>query len=57
MINITDYSKCTIVNIHRGKASDNRSHIIYANLIDDKGQLVISATLDYIIDTIKLKLV
>jgi len=43
---IQDYVGCTIVNIRRGKG--NRSHFIYANLVDKDGNIIISATLDYI---------
>jgi hypothetical protein len=38
--------ECVISNIRRGKA--NRSHIVYANLRNKDGTLIISATLDYI---------
>jgi len=40
-----------ITNIHRGKG--NRRHIIYAELCDNKNELVISATLDYIKERIR----
>ena len=43
--------KYTITNIHRGK--NERRHIIYAQLRDEKGELVIGATFDYIKDRIK----
>lgn len=46
--NEVDYTKCTIVGIHRGEASKGRDHILYAKLVDENGDLVISATLDYI---------
>lgn len=43
----TDYSKCTITNIRRGK--EKRSKFIYAELRDEKGEILINATLDYIV--------
>lgn len=36
----------TITNIRRGKGS--RKNLVYAHLMDSNGNLVISATLDYI---------
>lgn len=41
----------TITNIHRGKG--NRKDFIYAELYDEIGSLVISATLDYIIKKVE----
>jgi len=42
----------TIKNIHKGKG--NRTNLIYATLNEkDTDELVISATLDYILDTIE----
>jgi hypothetical protein len=41
----------TITNIHRGK--ETRRHVIYAQLKDEKGELVISATFEYIYDKIR----
>lgn len=46
-----DISKYTITNIRRGK--NERQHIIYAELRDEQGELVIAATLDYIHDRIR----
>jgi hypothetical protein len=46
--NEVDYTKCSIVNIRRGAADKGRDHILYAKLVDENGDLVISATLDYI---------
>ena len=43
--------KYSIVNIRKGKG--NRSNIIYAKLVDENGELIISATLDYIIERLK----
>lgn len=45
-----DISKYTITNIRRGK--NERRHVIYAELRDEKNELVISATLQYIHDRI-----
>ncbi len=39
--------KCCITNIHRGRG--DRSIFIYAELRDENNNLLISATLDYII--------
>ena len=47
-----DISKFSITNIHRGKG--DRNHIVYAFLKDEKGNLVISATLDYIMTKVRL---
>ena len=38
----------TITNIHRGKGA--REHIVYANLVGRDGTLLISATLQYIVE-------
>lgn len=40
-----------ITNIRCGK--DERSHIVYAELHDDTGALVISATLEHIVQRIR----
>lgn len=50
----TDYSKCKIVNIRRGKGS--RSVFIYAELVDEENNLVIGATLDYILEALEDRL-
>jgi hypothetical protein len=47
------YAGAMITDIRRGSSSKNRSHIIYARLVDANGELLISATLDYILDAIK----
>lgn len=44
---MSDYKNCRIVNIRRG--SGKRSHLIYAELVNDKDELLIGATLDYIV--------
>lgn len=41
-----DLSKCTISHIHQGKGK--RSCYVYADLYSPDGELLISATLDYI---------
>lgn len=41
---------CKIVNIHRGSPELGRDKFIYAQLVDDTGNLIISATLEYIMD-------
>jgi len=40
------YKDCRITNFRRGKG--NRSHIIYCNLVDKDGVVLIHADLDYI---------
>lgn len=47
-MNIENY---TITKIHRGR--NERRHIIYAELRDEKGKLVAAATLDYICNRIR----
>lgn len=42
-----------ITDIHRGKASQGRDHILYAKLINAQGELEISATLDYVLERVK----
>jgi hypothetical protein len=43
--------ECKIADIQQGK--DNRSHITYAKLYDSQNNLLIAATLDYIIERVK----
>lgn len=50
----TDYTKCKIVNIHRGKGK--RSEFIYAQVVDEDGEIVIYATLDYIVECFESRL-
>jgi hypothetical protein len=54
--NPTDYSKCRIVNIRRGEKSKGRDIWIYAHLVDEKGNIVICATLDYIVKALDERL-
>jgi len=42
---------CIIKNIERGK--DEREQFVYAQLVTADGELIISATLDYITDQIR----
>ena len=49
-----DYNNCKIVNINRGKG--NRSIYIYAELRNEKDELLISATLDYIVKVLTERL-
>jgi len=46
-----DTRNYTITNIHRGK--NERRHIIYAILKDEKGEMILSATLDIIHDRLR----
>jgi len=48
------YRGCTITNIHRG--SKGRDMHIYATLVDSEGKVLISATLDYILEALKERL-
>jgi hypothetical protein len=50
----TDYSKCTITDIRRGKGY--RNIYIYANLRNEKGEIIISADLDYIYEQLEKRL-
>jgi hypothetical protein len=47
---MSNYKNCRIVDIRRG--SGERSHLIYAQLVNDKDELLISATLDYIVEAL-----
>ena len=51
---MNEYENCRIVDIKRG--TGNRSHYIYAALVNEKGELLISATLDYIVDALAIRL-
>ncbi len=52
-----DYSNVKICDIHRGKASEIRGDLVYATLRDaDTGELLVSATLDYIVEILKERL-
>jgi len=48
------YENCQIVNIRRGKG--RRENIIYAQLRSADGELLMSATLDHIVSSLKLNL-
>ena len=52
----TDYSKCRIVNIRLGPKSKGRVIWVYAELRDEKDQLVICASLDYIVKALEERL-
>lgn len=54
--NPVDYSKCRIVNIRRGPKSKGRDIWTYAHLVDEKGNIVICATLDYIVKALEERL-
>lgn len=49
-----NYNNCKIIGIRRGEG--DRSSILYARLVDQQGQLLISATLDYIMCALKARL-
>lgn len=51
---MNEYTNCRITNIKRGKGE--RSCYIYATLVNEKGEILISATLDYIVDTLTERL-
>jgi hypothetical protein len=51
-----DYAGCTIVNIHRGTKASKRDDIVYAELRDKNGALMIAATLEYITESLKIRL-
>lgn len=51
-----EYDGAVITNIRRGSTARGRGHIVYANLVDRHGDVLISATLDYILDAVKTKL-
>jgi hypothetical protein len=50
------YVGSKITNIRLGSRSKGRGHIIYANLVGADDELLISATLDYILDALKSRL-
>ena len=41
------------LEVHRGKKEQGRDKIIYANLKNENGELLVSATLDYVMIAIK----
>lgn len=47
----SEYDGCRIVNIRRGKGT--RAGIVYAQVVDKNGNLLISATLDWITAALK----
>lgn len=47
----TPLAEYRIVNIHHGTGA--RSNIIYAEIRDDNDNLIVCATLDYIVDWLK----
>jgi hypothetical protein len=47
---------CTITNIRKGSKKQGRDLIIYAELRDAQGELVIAATLDYIVEALRERL-
>lgn len=52
----SEYVGCVIKNIHRGKESEGRGHIIYATLYSASGELLIGADLDYIVRAISQRI-
>jgi hypothetical protein len=50
----TDYSKVTITDIRRGKGA--RNVFVYAKLRNEKGEVVINGTLDYIMNELEDRL-
>lgn len=51
-----EYENATIVNIRKGSKKQGRDLIVYAELRNDKGELLISATLDYILVALRERL-
>jgi hypothetical protein len=49
--NNPEYDGCRVVDIRRGRGA--RTGIVYAKLVDKDGNLLISATLDYITSALK----
>lgn len=49
-----EYRDCKIVDIHYGKGE--RKHIIYARVVNAKGETMISATFDYIFKELPYRL-
>lgn len=50
------YEGATIRNIRLGSTSKGRGHFIYAELVSADGQVLISATLDYIEEALRDRL-
>lgn len=50
----TDYTKCTITDIRRGKGE--RAIYTYAKLRNERGEVVVNATLDYIMMVVEERL-
>lgn len=53
-MDLIDYTKCTITNIRRG--TGKRAIFIYAELRNEKGEIVTNATLDYIVKVLNERL-
>lgn len=54
MDNNMEYEGCKIIDIQRGKGS--RSCYTYAKLVNKDGELLIAATLDYIVEALAVRL-
>lgn len=52
----SEYEDCKIVNIRYGSKSSGRDSILYAHLVDKYNNLLISATLDYIVGALRERL-
>ena len=51
-----EYQNAKIVNIRKGSKTQGRDLIVYAELRNDKGELLIAATLDYILVALRERL-
>lgn len=47
-----EYDTAVIKNVHRGKKSQNREHVVYAELYSEEDELLISATIEYIVEAL-----
>lgn len=51
-----EYEGATITNIRKGSKKEGRELIVYAELRNSKGELLIAATLDYILSALRERL-
>ncbi len=51
-----EYKNATIVNIRKGSKKQGRDLIIYAELRNDKGELLIAGGMDYILTSLRERL-
>lgn len=51
-----EYENTTITNIRKGSKKQGRDRIVYAELRNSKGELLVAATLDHILEALRERL-